>query len=246
MKVIAIYNFKGGVGKTAASVNLAYEAARSGQKTLLWDLDPQGASSFYFRIKPKIKADTKKLLKKTSKVLDQIKATDYENLDLLPADIPYREMDIVLDEMKRSKKRFGPLFETLEEEGYETLLIDCPPGLTLVSENAMIASDLIASPIIPTPLSLRAYDQMVSHAKGLGIKKDRFAPFFSMVDRRKSLHREVVKSFIDAHQSLSSVIPYLSSIERMGLSRQPVAITEPRSGATRAYRLLMAEIEALL
>ena len=246
MKAIAIYNFKGGVGKTAASVNLAYEAALSGQKTLLWDLDPQGASSFYFRIKPKIKGDAKRLLTKTAKALDQIKATDYANLDLLPADLSYREMDIVLDDLKRSKKRFAPLFEVLESEGYETLLIDCPPGLTLVSENAMIASDLIASPIIPTPLSLRAFDQMVKHAKTLGVKKERFAPFFSMVDRRKGLHREVVDSFVAEHKALTSVIPYLSSVERMGISREPVAAFEPRSGAARAYRLLLEEIEALL
>uniref|UniRef100_UPI00211B593E ParA family protein n=1 Tax=Crenothrix polyspora TaxID=360316 RepID=UPI00211B593E len=62
MKVLALYSIKGGVGKTSSAVNLAFNAAQAGYRTLVWDLDPQGASSYYFRIKPKIKGGSKKLI----------------------------------------------------------------------------------------------------------------------------------------------------------------------------------------
>jgi cellulose biosynthesis protein BcsQ len=63
MRIIGVYNIKGGVGKTATAVNLAYLAARDGLRTLVWDLDPQGAASFYFRIKPRIKGGSTKMLR---------------------------------------------------------------------------------------------------------------------------------------------------------------------------------------
>lgn len=245
MKTLAVYNLKGGVGKTAASVNLAYEAARSGLKTLLWDLDPQGASSFYFRVKPRIKTEVKKLLKKTHKAQDSIKATDYENLDLLPADFAYREMDLALDDLKHSRKRFLPLVETVAEE-YDLFIIDCPPGLTLVNENLLIAADRIAVPVIPTPLSLRAYETMADHAEKLGVARERFLPFFSMIDRRKKLHRDVVESFVAAHRALESGIPYLSVVEQMGEARAPVAVYAGKTAAAAAYRALFNEIRLAL
>src|SRR5947199_2640277 len=84
--VLATYNVKGGVGKTSAAVNLAYLAARDGAATLLWDLDPQGASTYLFRVKPKVKGGTRRLVKGRSDTAARIKGTDYERLDLLPAD----------------------------------------------------------------------------------------------------------------------------------------------------------------
>jgi len=86
MKVLALYSIKGGVGKTSSAVNLAYTAANNGFKTLVWDLDPQGASSFYFRIKPKIKGGGKDLIDGKRELDGLIKGTDFNNLDLLPSD----------------------------------------------------------------------------------------------------------------------------------------------------------------
>ena len=98
MQILASYNIKGGVGKTATSVNLAFHSAHEGARTLIWDLDPQGAATFYFRVRPKIKGGSRALLKGRHDLADLIKATDHENLDLLPSDFSYRTMDLLLDD----------------------------------------------------------------------------------------------------------------------------------------------------
>ena len=99
-RVLATYNIKGGVGKTSAAVNLATLAAHDGSETLLWDLDPQGASTYLFRVKPKIKGGGSKLVRGKTEADGQIKGTDTEGLDLLPADFSYRHMDLALDGAK--------------------------------------------------------------------------------------------------------------------------------------------------
>ena len=101
MKILATYNIKGGVGKTATAVNLGYLAARDGYRVLLWDLDPQAATSFLFRIRPRVKGGGKALIRGTRTIDDAIKATDFDRLDLLPADFTYRNLDLVLDAAKK-------------------------------------------------------------------------------------------------------------------------------------------------
>src|SRR6202161_1664330 len=105
MKIRATYNIKGGVGKTATAVNLAYLAARDGYRVLLWDLDPQGAASYLLRIKPRVKGGGKALIQGTKSIEGAVKGTDFDDLDLLPADFTYRNMDLVLGTEQRQQTR---------------------------------------------------------------------------------------------------------------------------------------------
>src|SRR5246127_4303633 len=97
MRIYAAYNIKGGVGKTTTAVNLAFLAAESGLRTVLWDLDPQGAASFMFRVKPRVKGGGRALIRGKRPLDDAIKGTDFDNLDLIPADFTYRNMDLLLE-----------------------------------------------------------------------------------------------------------------------------------------------------
>src|SRR6187431_3283784 len=101
MVTLALYNLKGGVGKTAATINLAYLSAKEGYKTLVWDMDPQGSSSFYLGANAG-KNETRKLLSGDQELLDAAQQTDYPNLDIIPADLSARHADILLNDMKQS------------------------------------------------------------------------------------------------------------------------------------------------
>ena len=107
MKVLASYNIKGGVGKTATAVNLAHLAAAEGARVLVWDLDPQGATSFYFRVKPKVKGGSRGLVRGKRALDDAVKGTDFDHLDLVPADFSYRNMDLELDATKKPTRRLA-------------------------------------------------------------------------------------------------------------------------------------------
>jgi chromosome partitioning protein len=241
MKIIAIYNIKGGVGKTATCVNLAYSCAKSGMKTLLWDLDSQGASSYYFNIKPEIKGGTKKLFKAKA-IEGLVKETDIEYLDLIPADFSYRHMDLFLDGEKKPKKRMSDFLSRFEDD-YDVLFLDCPPSFSLVSENVFNSADIMLVPLIPTTLSMRTYEQIqdyVSEHKKLTLK---LMPFFSMVDRRKKLHIETMEAGLtEINGLLRTSIPYLSIIEYMGIKRAPVGAFAPKSAAAEMFSDLWTEV----
>ncbi len=111
MSVVAVYNMKGGVGKTTTAVNLSYLAAAAGQRTLLWDLDPQAASSFAFRVRPRVAGFGKKSLESGQALAAAIKETDYDNLDLLPADFAYRKLDRLLGHLGKPARVVTALLE---------------------------------------------------------------------------------------------------------------------------------------
>jgi len=246
MKILASYNIKGGVGKTAAAVNLAYLAAGEGARTLVWDLDPQGAATYYFRVKPKVKGGTRKLLKKRADVDDRVRGTDYPQLDLLPSDFSYRNMDIVLDEARKPRRRLARLLEPLAEE-YDYVFLDCPPSISLLSEAVFGAADALLVPMIPTTLSLRTLEQIFSFRAKNGFEGVAVLPFFSMVDRRKKLHRQVLQSLPrDRPELLAAQIPYASDVERMGVQREPLGCYAPRSRSALAYVALWREVRTWL
>lgn len=243
MKTIACYNIKGGVGKTATAVNLAFLASREGARTLVLDLDPQGAASFYFRIKPKIKGGVKKLIDGKRDISELIKATDYANLDLVPTDFSFRNMDLLLEEEKNPTLRLRKLLKNMDDE-YDYAFLDCPPSISLVSENVFQAADALLVPTIPSTLSLRTLDQLLKFCKENKLRNLKVLPFFSMVDSRKLMHRSIVENVDNAFAGiLQNVIPYSSEVEKMGLRRAALASYASKSRPALAYEDLWKEIK---
>jgi len=245
MKTIALYSIKGGVGKTAAAVNLAYLASKLAPPTLICDLDPQGASSYYFRITASKKYNSDKFLKGNKKIYSNIKATDFDQLDLLPSDFSYRNLDIELAEEKKPQKKLKKNLEELSDD-YQMVFFDCPPNLTLLSESVFAASDIILVPLIPTTLSMRTFVQLKEFFDTNKLDSSKIHPFFSMVEKQKKLHRDIIDEYQHTAGFLSQRIPYNSEVEKMGIYRAPLNAVQPHATASKAYRNLWDELSALL
>jgi chromosome partitioning protein len=245
-QVVALYNIKGGVGKTSAAVNLAWLAAAGGERTLLWDLDPQGAATYLLRIKPKVKGGVRKLVGGKTDAAALLKGTDNELLDLLPADFSYRNMDLELGDVKRPTKGLARVLAPLAAD-YEYVFLDCPPAISLASESIFGAADVLLVPLIPSPLSLRTFDQLNAFVAAEVSRPPRILAFFSMADGRKRLHREVIEELSAQHENvLTSVIPAAADVERMAVHRRVLAESMPRGRAALAYEALWSELRARL
>ncbi len=240
MATIAVYSLKGGVGKTTLAVNLAWSAAvQSSRQTLLWDLDPQAASSFLVSAGTVAKDAAQAVFAKDVAPHKLIQPTAIPRLDLLGADTSLRGLDQLFFSLGK-RKRLSKLIETLEKT-YDRIILDCPPGLTETSEQAMRAADLILVPVIPSPLSRRALDDVVAYLDREHGGHAPILPVFSMVDRRRLLHKEALIA-----DPKWPVIPMASAVEQMTVRRLPIGAFAPGSPAGGAFSGLWTGVERKL
>ncbi len=166
-------------------------------------------------------------------LINSIKASDYENLDLLPADFHHRNLDIIFEQQKRPRQRLDIALRHFQKE-YDLIILDCPPTINIVAENIFNTSDRLLVPLIPTTLSVRTHELLMSFLADEGRSAKRVSAFFSMVDARRNLHRQIMTSLQARFDGiLDSSIPYLSQIEQMGVYREPVPVYAPRSKAAQ-------------
>ena len=236
MRVIASYNLKGGVGKTTAAVNLAYLSAAQGHRTLLWDLDPQGAATYLFRVRPRVKGGSPKLVRGSRPMLDAVKATDFADLDLLPADFTYRHMDIDLNGRPKPQRTLRRLLSPLRHE-YDYVFLDTPPSLSLVSENVIRASDL-------RPRAAHPHGLVGTHVRPARRLRQRPGRGQAggaglLLDARSPAHaapRDPRAPFPTERSDMSTVaIPSASAVEQMAVRRAPLMAFAPRSPAALAF-----------
>jgi cellulose biosynthesis protein BcsQ len=247
VKVLATYSIKGGVGKTSAAVNLAGCAADRGWRVLLWDLDPQGAATYLLRVRPRVRGGGKALVTRRRSLQEVARATDIPNLDLVPSDFRYRHLDLLLDAIKRPTRRLRTIVKPVADE-YDFVILDCAPSVSLVSEGVLGVADALLVPVIPSTLSVRTVDQLTEFIRKTDVSAPRpeIIAFFSMVDGRKRLHRDIVNELPAQRPGMiaSTSIPNAAVVERMGVERAALNQFAATSQASRAYDELWAEIEA--
>lgn len=242
MTIFSCYSIKGGVGKTALAVNLAHQLAARRIRTLLVDLDPQGAAGFYFRVQAARDFPIEEMKSLTGAwVRKNLRESDFPGLDILPSSLAYRHLDSRLSEMKKSRRQLQWMLEELEGR-YEAVVLDCPPNITLLSENIFRASRAILVPVIPSPLSARTFEQLERFFADEDLDPAKIQPFFSMVQARKSLHRSEMESLRQSHPGFyRTAIPFSVDVEEMGTRRAPLT-SYSRSAASRAFNDLCQEI----
>jgi len=238
MASVAVYSPKGGVGKSTCAVNLAYlSATTSKRRTLIWDIDAQGAAGYLLGAQRQ-REDAHKIFSKDADPVALARSTPYLHLSILAADTSLRRLDVQLVE-EDARKRVRKLIRSLERK-FERIILDCPPGVTEISEQIFRAVDLIVIPVTPSALGMRVFEEAVAH-----IDKRRdgppILPLFAMVDMRRKLHREMVA----AHPEWP-VIPYASAVEQMATQQAPLAAFAPRHPAARAFAEVWAEVEPQL
>jgi chromosome partitioning protein len=244
MKVVGVYNIKGGVGKSTTAVNLACLAGMSGEATLLWDLDPQGAATYSLGEPGEDGKGSAKLVKGKETLEDISVATRFPHLSLVPARFSYRRLDVHLQKCAHPRGVLASLLAPMSRS-YRWVFLDCPPGITLLSENVFQASDVLLIPLVPTPLSLRTFEEIAVFLQRKRFTEPRLLTFFSMVERRKRIHRETMEIFAARGEAVCRTsIPALSEIERMALTRRPITFYRPRSKAGLAYAALWDEVKA--
>jgi chromosome partitioning protein len=240
MAVIAVYSMKGGVGKSCSAVNLAWNSAvGSSRRTLLWDLDPQGAASFILRGNQTEKDRARAMIAGNVKPEKLIRPTEINNLDLLAADVSLRGLDRLFFQISK-KRHLGKLLRQIGKD-YDRIILDCPPGLTETSEQILRNADIVIVPVIPSPLSERALVDVQMFLDGSGKKHAPLLPVYNMVDRRRSIHKQGL-----ARNPKWPVIPMSSAVEHMTKLQQPVGSFAPHSTAARAYARIWRGIEKRL
>lgn len=238
MKIVAIYSQKGGVSKTTSSVNIATGMAHLGLRVLLVDLDPQGASTWYLRVK---RGESKpgKIWAKT-KTSKRIKASDIENLDLLPSDLGLASSETAINEMKKGSEAFNKLLKPVADE-YDVCVIDAPPTFGVTAEAIINAADIVACPVVPTWLAERMLEELSEK-----LPKKTLRPFACMVQKSDS-HKKHLKALRNRYKRLAeTAIPMSENVEAMGEHRQPVQLFAPKSKGAKAYDDLALEFVDLL
>lgn len=251
MKIISIANFKGGTGKTVTACNLAAILARQGFRVLLIDADAQHNSSDFLGEDPEGCTLTD-VLEGTgeSTAADNVQETQLDNLDVLPADMGLLRLDLaaILSQDNAPLRRMDDFLDALrEDQGYDLVIIDCPPSFTAASVAALVNSDEVLMPTRSDAFSLRGVKEIREQLENVGMRLLRPLPrirvFVNMFDTRATLPRQALDVYRKyGFDVCRTVIRSGVVVSKSTWARQPLYEFAPESKPAQDYEALAREV----
>ncbi len=249
--VIAVTNQKGGVGKTTSAINIAYFLAKSGKRVLLVDLDPQGNASSGLGVdKANLDITMGEVMSGNEALATAIKLTSHKNLAIAPTTPHLANVEV---ELAGGKNKFTRLKTALSSvDGYDVVLIDCPPSLSLLTVNGLIAADYVLLPVQAEFYALEGLGQLLETMKlvrkGMNTRLELIGVLPTMMDARTTLsnqvHQEIKKYFGD--KVFQTSIPRNIRLAEAPSHGVPVGAYDRWSKGARAYKAVAKELEQRL
>ncbi len=249
--VIATTNQKGGVGKTTSAINIAYYLAKAGKNVLLVDLDPQGNATSGLGIdKDNLDVTTGEVLMQSSDLAIAVRPTGHKNLSILPTTPHLANVEV---ELASGNDKFTRLKSALESvEGYDVVVIDCPPSLSLLTVNGLIAAKYVILPVQAEFYALEGLGQLLETMKlvrkGMNPGLELLGVLPTMMDSRTTLsnqvYQEIKKHFGD--KVFQNTIPRNIRLAEAPSHGVPVGAYDRWSKGARAYKAVAKEVEERL
>ncbi|HEV2011975.1 MAG TPA: AAA family ATPase [Candidatus Limnocylindria bacterium] len=252
MNVLAISNQKGGVGKTTTAISLAAALVEKGSRVLLIDLDPQGNATSGLGVGKEQPHSIYGVVVRGERLGDAVHPTGVVGLDLIPSSPEMAGAEVELVPLMAREFRLRDALHNENEKGYDTVLIDCPPSLGLLTVNALAAADAVLVPVQCEYYALEGLAQLLSTIEAvrqrLNAKLEVLAIVLTMEDRRNRLSMQVTEEVIRHFPQLVARvrIPRAVRLAEAPSHGQPINVYDPGSRAAQAYGDLAQEISMRL